>query len=337
MLNEPLTVRAACHARISIDIAAPRKAELVIEYLDDGRLLACEYRPLAAGTDALDIKTHPEATHIDCSMQASGRLVAEAQFDVICGDDITPVARHFIVIGAMKAGTTTLFRMLARHPALCRTWAEVPGVSFPKEINYFRSLYRKEHTPLHYDWRFPFDPAKHAWTLDVSPNYAKLPESKAVPARITSLGAEVKLAYILREPVDRIESQFAHMLHDEGEVGNIHHCIRVSRYAMHLDRFTAHIPREDILLLDFEQLGRDPASVLTQVCDFLHIDRFSTRSRALNKRQIKFKLNSTRRAEFAEAVRPDVQRLIGEYGFKPAEKWLRKPTVWWRRLPAFWK
>ena len=31
------------------------------------------------------------------------------------------------------------------------------------------------------DWRFPFDPAMHAWTLDVSPNYAKLPRTRNVP------------------------------------------------------------------------------------------------------------------------------------------------------------
>ena len=109
----------------------------------------------------------------------------------------------------MKAGTTTLFHLLAQHPAICRTYAEFPGASDWKEINYFQKLYKKGDTALHYDWRFPFDAARHEWTLDVSTNYAKLPIGEDVPSRIAAIGGQTKLAYILREPVDRIESNLA--------------------------------------------------------------------------------------------------------------------------------
>ena len=288
-----------------------------------------------AGTDALDIKTHPRASHITCSMISPGQPIEGTGFSVDCGEQIEPVSRYFIVIGAMKAGTTTLFQMLSRHPALCRTWVEVPGKSFTKEINYFQNLHRKWHRPIHYDWRFPFDPDKHAWTLDVSPNYAKLPKSRAVPRRIASLGGEVKLAYILREPVDRIESQIAHKMRGGGQYKSLRHCIRLSRYARHLDRFVEHIPREDILLLDFEKLRTEPDEILALVCDFLHIDRFRTEAHVHNKSRVKFRLSAKERAELAEAVRPDVQRLINEYGFAPAEKWLRQPKLPRLKLPIF--
>jgi hypothetical protein len=337
MLNEPMTVRAACHARINLDITAPQNTELFIEHLDDGQCLARECRPLARGVDFLDIKTHPEANQITCSLRVAGKPVTEAQFDVDCGEALTPVARHFIVVGAMKAGTTTLFQVLKQNSALCSTWAEVPEKSFTKEINYFNALYRKGDSPLHYDWRFPFDPARHAWTLDVSPDYAKLRASQGVAARIASLGGEVKLAYILREPVDRIESHIAHSLREGREVKNMQSCIRISRYALHLDRFTANIPRENILLLDFEQLRRDPNSLLVDICDFLGINHCTTRLLVHNKRSINFRLTSEQRAEFAEAVRPDVQRLISEYNFKPAEKWLHNASPSRFRMPSFRK
>ena len=204
-----------------------------------------------------------------------------------------------------------------------------------KEINYFCKIYRKGHTPLNYDWRFPFGPGRHAWTLDVSPNYAKWPNSRQVPARIASLGAETKLAYILREPVDRIESHIAHRMQAGAETPNLEHCIRTSRYAMQLDKFVPHIARENILLLDFEELQRDPNALLARVCEFLGIKPFIGNTLIHNTRGVDFRLDAYERAELARLLRPDVERLIGEYGFSPAERWLRKRPSGWFIPPAF--
>lgn len=324
--GERIPVRAACHVLVSFETAAPDQAELVVEHLCQEQLLARECRPLAGGASALEIKTHPEASHIVCSLKANGQLIDGTGFDVDCGARVEATGRNFIVIGAMKAGTTTLFHLLAQHPALCRTYAELHRISFTKEVNYFNKLYRKSDTPLHYDWRFPFDPATHAWTLDVSPNYAKLPRTKAVPKRIATLEGEIKLAYILRNPVDRIESNLAHKLRTQGKLPSLEKCIAMSRYARHMDRFTTHIPRDDILLLDFDELGRDPASVQAQICDFLGIDRFVAHTVVHNQRGVEFQLNANQRAEIAEALRPDTQVLINRYGFKPAKDWLPHPT-----------
>lgn len=325
-MSEPLRVKSACHAQLGFDVAPPRGAQLFIEHLCDGQLLARECRPLSAGDAAVQIRTHPEASHIRCTLKAADQVINGVCFNVECGQRIEPAARHFIVIGAMKAGTTTLFELLAKHPAICSAWGDQPGVSFTKEVDYFRKQYRDGDSPLHYDWRFPFDPAKHAWTLDVSPNYAKWPGSRKVPARIGSLEGETRLAYILREPVDRIESHVAHMLLHHGEIRNLNHCIRTSRYAMQLDRFIAHMDRDRILLLDFEKLRRNPRAILKQVCDFLSVERVAIKSKIHNTRSVDFQFDARERVEMTEAVRPDVRRLISEYGFRPAETWLRRAT-----------
>ena len=321
-----MPVRKACRAVVAFNVAAPEGAELVVEHRSDGQLWARECRPLAAGARELEIKTHPEASHIACSLEVGGQSIDGARFDVDCGDRIEPTGRNLIVIGAMKAGTTTLFHLLAQHSGICRTYAELPGASFTKEINYFNKLYREGDTDVHYDWRFPFDPARHAWTLDVSPNYAKLPQTKVVPGRIAMLGGVTKLIYILREPVDRIESNLAHGLRNKGKLVKLGICIRTSQYARHLDSFTAHIPRDDILLLDFHQLAHDPAAILAKICDFLDIDRFVAQTAIHNTRGIDFQLDATQRAELAEVLRPDVQALIDRYGFEPAKGWLQDPS-----------
>ncbi len=280
-----------------------------------------------AGESCLHIKTHPQASHITSLLLIDGRPIDGARFEVKCGADIEPTSRNFIVIGAMKAGTTSLFELLVQHPAICRTWAGLSGVSSVKEINYFRRLYRHGHTAVDYDWRFPFDPARHAWTLDVSPSYAKWPASEAVPARIASLGGKTKLAYILRDPVDRIESHLAHKLRRTGRTTNFEHYVRTSSYALQLDQFIPHIDRNDILLLDFDQLRRKPAFIIRQICDFLDIEQVPVRNAIHNRRDIPFRLSARQRAGLADAVRPDVQRLISVYGVEFAEKWLRQPAL----------
>ena len=320
--GDSIPVRAASYALVTFDTAARKRAELVVEHQCNGQLLAREHRPLAVGASALKIKTHPEASHIVCALKASDKSIDGVRFNVDCGERIEPTGKNFIVIGAMKAGTTTLFHLLAQHPAICQTYAELPGASFMKEVNYFSKLYRDSDSDRHYDWRFPFDPARHAWTLDVSPNYAKLPRTRVVPARIAKLGGDTKLVYILREPVDRIESNFAHNIRIEAKLPSWKNCIRMSRYALHMDRFTEHIPRDDILLLDFHQLKTDPAAVRIQICDFLGIDHFVAQTVVHNRRGIDFQLDTAKRIELAETLRPDVQLLVNRYGFKPAKRWL---------------
>jgi hypothetical protein len=318
-----IPVRAASRATVNFSTIAPDGAELIVEHRNSDRVLARECRPLDVGASALALKTHPDASHIVCLLEVDGQSIDGIHFDVDCGERIEPIGRNFIVIGAMKAGTTTLYHLLTQHAAICRTYAELPGASDIKEINYFQSLYREGDTALHYDWRFPFDPSRHAWTLDVSTNYAKLPIGKAVPERIAALGGKTKLAYILRDPVDRIESNYAHTIRRKGKMPNLDLCVQTSRYALHMDRFTKHIPSDNILMLDFNQLRHDPAAVQAQVCDFLGIDRFVAHTVVHNRRGVEFQFDAAQRAELAETIRPDVQSLIDRYGFEPAKEWLR--------------
>jgi hypothetical protein len=95
---------------------------------------------------------------------------------------------------------------------------------------------------------------------------------------------------------------------------------------MQLDKFTRHLPQKDILLLDFEELQKNPTLIQSRIYDFLGVERSFRRTAIHNSRDIEFRLNSQQRAEVAEAVRPDVQRLIRKYGFTPAEQWLRQTT-----------
>ena len=317
----PHPVKGGCHAEIRFASDAPRDSSISVEHLATGKILARETIPLAAGNRSRRIKTHPDSTHVALHVASPCGWTPAVTVD--CGDAIQAIARHFIVIGAMKAGTTTFFRMFGQHPEICRTAVEVPGKSFIKEINYFRYLYEPGHSPVHYDWRFPFDTQRHAWTFDVSTNYAKLPASRPVAERMAALGADIKIAYILREPVDRIESQIAHAMQKGIKTASETHCIRVSRYAAHLDNYLRHFSWDDILLLDFNELMDDPSAMQHRVCEFLGIRTIETAPGIHNRRTVKFRLSDSERERFADALRPDVARMVSDHGFDPAREWLR--------------
>lgn len=177
--------------------------------------------------------------------------------------------RFAIIIGAMKSGTTSLFHHLSSHPEVlpCRV----------KEPKFFSDEKK---------WAYGFDWYRSLWdlrdtdqrvALEATTDYAKHPAVPSPARRIAEAPGEFRLLYILRNPLDRIESHHTHAF-ERGwteqplEDGVVEHHINVSRYAMQLDRYLEHFEREAILLLDFEDLKRDPLALMQRVCGFLEID-----------------------------------------------------------------
>ncbi len=177
--------------------------------------------------------------------------------------------RFAIVIGAMKSGTTSLFRHLGTHPEVlpCRV-KEPKFFSDEKKwaygFDWYRSLWDQRETD-------------HRIALEASTDYTKHPAISSPARRIAEAPGEFRLIYILRNPLDRIESHHTHA-YERGwteqplEDGAVEHHVNVSRYAMQLDRYLEHFDREAILLLDFEELERDPLTLMRRVCGFLEIN-----------------------------------------------------------------
>lgn len=172
---------------------------------------------------------------------------------------------HLIVIGAMKAGTTTLHELLAEHPDL------VCGCV--KELDHFGGS--AWAGPESYDARFPEASAtgrRPVVTLDASPSYAKRAERSPAPSRIAQLRRPVHLVYVLRDPVARAVSHVRHNIGrlrvEAGDLGrlDLQRYAMASRYSRQIEAYEAVGLRDRLLLLDFETLCRDPAATLRLVC-----------------------------------------------------------------------
>ena len=104
----------------------------------------------------------------------------------------------FLIIGAQKAGTTTLFDCLRQHPQI-----SMPGV---KEVHFFDLNYDKGVS-----WYKQFFRRKVSFgrriSGEASPYYLFHP---LVPERVSRHVPQVKLIVLLRNPVDRAYSHFRH-------------------------------------------------------------------------------------------------------------------------------
>lgn len=177
----------------------------------------------------------------------------------------------FLIIGAMKAGTTTLYEDLVH----------VPGLYLPPEKEPEDLAFAAIETPeglARYEAKFAACPPG-AMAGEASTAYTKRPTHEGVADRARAiLGPDLKLIYLTRDPVRRIVSQYHHLwglaaedrplnaavLEDETYVA-------YSRYEWQLAPWRAAFPPAQILVLSFEDYIADRKTCLAQVCDFLGV------------------------------------------------------------------
>jgi hypothetical protein len=218
----------------------------------------------------------------------------------------------------MKSGTTTLYKYMIQHPQIAK--------SRRKEPNFFglNSKWKKGRSSYLKLWP-DFDPAVHRYALEASTHYTKSKTAR-VARRMRRFGGEFRCIYILRNPVDRIESQLAHNIAKGRTPFDVaeppQHTVEVSRYVRQLDAFRKGFRHPKILILDFEELKRAPMAVLARCVEFLEIDpdfTFQTiapaNTRKNENRANEFRLTSEQRDRLSETLRPDILDLRDRYGF----------------------
>lgn len=179
---------------------------------------------------------------------------------------------NLIVIGAMKSGTSSLHAYLNRHPDV--------SMSTPKEPNFFNDhpygTWRRG-----VDWYSSHWPGPTAVRGESSTNYTKLPRMPGVAARMHSVVPDARLVYLLRDPIERIPSQWLHQVLAGRERRPLAEAVTqpvdnqyvvVSRYHDQLSEYLPRYGMERILVLDLDDLARDPATVMRRVFAFLGVD-----------------------------------------------------------------
>lgn len=176
----------------------------------------------------------------------------------------------FIVIGAMKAGTTSLYHYLRGHDEIF--------MSRIKELDFFVT---ESNWSRGMSWyRHQFSGAGNALARgEASTLYTKFPEYQGVPERIAGVLPDVQLIYVVRDPIVRLRSHYQHRVMTGAEtappeVALLENPIYVtcSQYAMQLDRYLDHFPREQILVVRSESLRNERQATVREVYEFLGVD-----------------------------------------------------------------
>jgi len=176
----------------------------------------------------------------------------------------------FLVIGAMKAGTTSLGEYLGVHPEIF--------VTAEKEPHFFSF---RDRQALGLEWyESLFDRADGAIARgEASTTYTKYPRFPGTPARIAQVVPDVRLIYVVRQPVDRIRSQYLHEVSRGQQVRPLAEVLRerptyvdTSRYGLQLDQYLEHFPAGQLLVLTADQLRHDRQATMARVFGFLGVD-----------------------------------------------------------------
>ncbi|WP_322937130.1 sulfotransferase family protein [Nocardioides bizhenqiangii] len=184
------------------------------------------------------------------------------------GVESTGSLPNFFIIGAAKAGTTSLHFYLDQHPDVFMAEA--------KELHYFCDPDCADWLAL-YREQFPADAKIRG---EASTLYTRSPAIPGVPARMAALVPDARLVYLVRDPVERAmaswrEERF-HVTERRPAEEAFRHpedphnpYVAASRYAQQLEGFLEHYPAERVLVLDQRELATATGEVVEQVVGFL--------------------------------------------------------------------
>lgn len=185
---------------------------------------------------------------------------------------------NLLIIGDLKAGSTSLFEYLRQHPQ----------VYFPKikELRYF--AYDKEN-PYHVraksyrvktfrDYLSYFEESGDAKAIgEASPNYLRSP---GAAARIKAKIPKVRLIACLRNPADRLHSAYMMSYRakstkkpfDEQLFGGDAAWIKANFYWLDLKRYFDLFAADQIKIILFDDLKASRPSVVKELYEFLKVD-----------------------------------------------------------------
>jgi hypothetical protein len=175
----------------------------------------------------------------------------------------------FLVIGAMKCGTTSLYDLLAEHPEIGMSAIKEPAF-FCSEDFYARGWPWYESLFAHADGRKAIGEA--------STSYTKKYSYPGAAERIARRLPDVRLIYVVRHPLERIESQWMHGVHAGWHPASFSRALEdpalvdPSRYWSQIEAYRQFFPDERILVLFFDDFKVDPRAFMARVYAFLGVD-----------------------------------------------------------------
>jgi hypothetical protein len=182
---------------------------------------------------------------------------------------------NFIVIGAMKCGTTSLCDVLARHPDVYFSAVKEPNFFakdelYSKGIPWYQDLFASSNAQK------AIGEGSTAYTMNL--------HFPLAPERIAKHLPNCRLIYIVRHPLKRMASHYRHYYNYQGYgmgsygpesfakyVKGLKEAIEISLYWKQLNYYRDLFPDDRIHIAYLEDFNKDPLSVVRDCLQFLGI------------------------------------------------------------------
>lgn len=181
----------------------------------------------------------------------------------------------FLICGAGKSGTTTLWAVLKRHPDIFMSTVKdiaffasdvAPNSSYEKGLDWYQSLFANA--------------SLGQIRGEASAAYLFDPET---PQLIQSNIPDARLIFIFRDPSSRAYSHYWQEARKGEDLPSFDEVVaerkppfdrivRTGLYGTHLKRYLSYFSREQILCLRYEALRERPETLYSEICTFLRVD-----------------------------------------------------------------
>ena len=240
------------------------------------------------------------------------------------------VLPDFLIIGAVRSGTTSLYYDICQHPSVKKAAYD--------EIGFFDDNYH-----LGEDWYRSLFPTKKKMR-EVKQNTGNAITGEDTPfyiwneiacKRIAEVLPNVKLIAILRNPIDRAYSNYFLGVRHSNETKNFDHAIMkdiefldskikmefknsdykksyVAKgfYAKQLKKWFEHFEKKQIFITTTEELDNNPNIVLEQIFKFLELPNYSIKEIKRHKKSKYPKMNENVRKKLLNYFEPYNEELF---------------------------
>ena len=261
-----------------------------------------------------------------------------------------------VIVGVKRGGTTSLFRDLERHPAMCPlvpSAGRLPLRENQKGVHYFDTGF--DHSDRWYRSHFPTRMSQRhrarrvgaAFTAEASPYYFFQP---LAAERVAAALPDSHFVVLLRDPVERTISHWSEQTRNGVETLSLSDAVDIestrvadsearlergeivtshpheqqsyaaqSMYATSLRRWFDAVGRERMLVAFSEDYYRDPGSVIDSITDRLGMARMTQRNSGdhRNAAPRNGAIDARIETTLVERFRPDVDAVTELLGARP--------------------
>lgn len=181
----------------------------------------------------------------------------------------------FLIIGAARCGTSSLFSNLLKHPRLRGPNLPLTRLKIEKECHFFDRKIRNPKFGLKWYKKCFRDPRADSIFFEATPNYLFVPN---VPELVFECMPCAKFIVMLRDPVDRAWSHFYHWqkkAHWNESVLKMedHEVVKKGIYWEQLERWFRFFNHKQFLIIRSEDFYRDEKTVILECFKFLGLSK----------------------------------------------------------------